>query len=53
MEQLFLGLPSVSVVGKARIWAQLVILTKTVLNFLHVEKELEVKAIDPIIFRNN
>lgn len=45
-----------SVVGKARIWAQLVqlvILTKTVLNFPHVEKEPEVKAIDPIIFRNN
>ena len=28
-------------------------LTKTVLNLLHIEKEPEVKAIDPIIFRNN
>lgn len=29
------------------------ILMKPVLNFPHVEKEPEVKAIDPIIFRNN
>lgn len=28
-------------------------LTKTVLHFLHTEKEPEVKAIDPIIFRKN
>lgn len=28
-------------------------LTKMVLNFLHREREPEVKAIDPIMFRNN
>lgn len=29
------------------------IFTDTVLHFSHIEKEPEVKVIDPIIFRNN